>query len=68
MVFLIHLLEDPCETTNVAEDFPNIVNKLEKKFAWFWKQLKSQKVLFIDPRANPIYYTIIIVGIRDGYR
>lgn len=53
---LFDLVKDPCETTNIADDFPLIVKKLEKKLTKYWRTMQPQKKVFIDSKANPIYY------------
>lgn len=53
---LFDLIKDPCETTSVADEFPLIVKKLKRKLMKYWRTIHPQKQVFIDPKANPIYY------------
>lgn len=53
---LFDLKEDPCETEDIAEEFPSIVEDLKKELTRFWQELVPQGVRTVDASANPIYH------------
>lgn len=55
-VCLFDLHEDPCETTNVARDHPNIVNKLEERLKVFSQEAVQQTEGVVDPKSNPKFF------------
>lgn len=53
---LFDLINDPCETTNVAYLLPDITIELSKRLSLFWNMLVPQKNIPYDPNSNPIYF------------
>ncbi|KAK5638661.1 hypothetical protein RI129_012956 [Pyrocoelia pectoralis] len=53
---LFDLVNDPCETENVAKKYPHIITDLSKQLLSYWKILKPQDKHFTDTKSNPIYY------------
>ncbi|KAF2898702.1 hypothetical protein ILUMI_07477 [Ignelater luminosus] len=55
-VCLFDLFEDPCETTNIANKFPEVTERMKSKLEKYWSEVKVQRKGFLDPNANPVYY------------
>lgn len=64
---LFDLETDPCETTNIADNEPEIVNDLKAKMATFWNELVPQKPRFVDPAANPDFCNGVWFNWKDNY-
>ncbi|XP_031636044.1 arylsulfatase I-like isoform X2 [Contarinia nasturtii] len=50
---LFNISDDPCETTNIAAQFPDIVKKLESKLDYYCEIAKPIRNKPGDPRSNP---------------
>lgn len=52
-VCLFDILNDPCETTNVASEFPEIVSKLKEKLDYYGSVAKPPRNQPLDTRSDP---------------
>lgn len=50
---LFDILNDPCETTNVAAEFPEIVSKLKEKLDYYGSVAKPPRNQPLDTRSDP---------------
>lgn len=50
---LFDIVNDPCETTNLADVFPAIFDKMKQKVDYYGKIAKPVRNKSPDPRANP---------------
>lgn len=53
---LFDLFEDPCETTNIANKFPAVTERLKGELEKYWPEVKAQRTIFVDPKSNPVYF------------
>lgn len=50
---LFDILNDPCETTNLALEFPEVIRKLQAKLNYYGSIAKPPRNKPADPRCNP---------------
>lgn len=53
---LFDIQNDPCETTNLALQFPNVVSKLKAKLELYGRTAKPMRNKPSDPRSDPINF------------
>lgn len=53
---LFDLLRDPCETTDISGEEPEVLREMKDKLGQFWGQVVSHKVGEPEENANPRYY------------
>lgn len=55
-MWLFDLFADPCETTDIAAEKPEVFEELKQKLSSYWDQLTPQQNKPVDPRSNPILF------------
>lgn len=53
---LFDLLNDPCETTNLAPTMPRLVSQLEREVNYYGRIAKEPRNKAGDPNSNPAFY------------
>lgn len=62
---LFDIVNDPCETTNVATKYPKIVNKLKAKLRYYSSIAAPFRNKPADPQCNPAHFEGIWTWWRD---
>ncbi|CRK98409.1 CLUMA_CG011767, isoform A [Clunio marinus] len=63
---LFNIVKDPCERTNLANKFPNILKKLNQRLIKIKTNAPpNRRTLFADPRSNPKFYNNTWVSYGD---
>ncbi|XP_018322397.1 arylsulfatase B-like [Agrilus planipennis] len=50
---LFDLQQDPCETVDIKESYPEIVQNLSSQVEQYWREIVLQPGRYVDPNANP---------------
>ena len=62
---LFNIQQDPCELRNVAQDYPQLVKRMEREIKKLGKTAMKPNNVPFDPKADPKYWGYVWTNWKD---